>query len=86
MDVEVTHSAREFDVVVAGAGPAGLSAGLAMAYNGLSAAIIGPRADSSDGRTSALFQGSIDFLKTSTALELRCLPAAALAKTHRSNA
>ena len=60
------------DVVVAGAGPAGLAAGLAMAFSGLSAIVAGPKANPNDGRTSALFQGSIDFLKRIGAWDAIC--------------
>ena len=52
-----------FDVVVAGAGPAGLATGLAIAHFGLRCAVVGPKADSKDGRTAALFQGSVAFLQ-----------------------
>jgi 2-octaprenyl-6-methoxyphenol hydroxylase len=53
-----------FDVAVVGAGPAGLIAGLAMAQTDFGTAVIGPTADPLDGRTSALFQGSIELLKS----------------------
>ena len=52
-----------FDVVVVGAGPAGLIAGLACAECGLKTAVIGPVADPADGRTAALLDGSINLLK-----------------------
>lgn len=55
---------ESYDVAVVGAGPAGLVAGLAMAHVGLKTAVIGPKSDGGDGRTTALFQASIDFLKT----------------------
>ena len=53
----------DVDVAVVGAGPAGLATGLAMAELGLKAAVIGPPADPRDGRSAALFQGSIQLLK-----------------------
>lgn len=53
----------DVDVAVIGAGPAGLATGLAMAELGLRAAVIGPGADPRDGRTAALFQASVAFLK-----------------------
>ena len=53
-----------FDISVVGAGPAGLVAGLACAKAGLRTVIIGPPSNPLDGRTSALFGGSIDLLKT----------------------
>ncbi|MGL5734963.1 MAG: FAD-dependent monooxygenase, partial [Beijerinckiaceae bacterium] len=52
-----------YQVAVVGAGPAGLAAGLAFAHLGLKAAVIGPLSDANDGRTAALFQPSVDFLK-----------------------
>ncbi len=51
------------DIVVAGAGPAGLATGLAASALGLNAIVVGPRADTADGRTAALFQSSVQFLK-----------------------
>lgn len=53
----------EFDTIVVGAGPAGLAAGLAFAHCGLRCAVAGPISDPYDGRTAALFEGSISFLK-----------------------
>ncbi len=54
---------QNFDCAITGAGPAGLAAGLACAEMGLATAVIGPRADPRDGRTAALFQSSVQFLK-----------------------
>jgi 2-octaprenyl-6-methoxyphenol hydroxylase len=54
---------NEFEVVVVGAGPSGLLAGLCCAAANLQTAIIGPRADSRDGRTAALLNGSVNLLK-----------------------
>lgn len=53
----------QFDVAVVGAGPAGLIAGHAAAYFGLSTAVLGPAANPADGRTAALFAGSVRLLK-----------------------
>ena len=53
----------DFDVIVAGAGPAGLVTALACAEMGLATAIAGPPADPRDGRTAALFQASVQLLK-----------------------
>jgi 2-octaprenyl-6-methoxyphenol hydroxylase len=53
-----------FDICVVGAGPAGLVAGLACAKAGLRTVIVGPPSNPRDARTSALFGGSIDLLKT----------------------
>jgi 2-octaprenyl-6-methoxyphenol hydroxylase len=52
-----------FDIAVAGAGPAGLAAGLAVAHAGLRTVVIGPPSAIQDRRTSALFGGSIELLK-----------------------
>ncbi|RUO99019.1 FAD-dependent monooxygenase [Hyphomicrobium sp.] len=52
-----------FDIAVAGAGPAGLAAGLAAAKSGLRTVVIGPPPSIKDRRTSALFGGSIELLK-----------------------
>ena len=56
------HNQRS-DIVVAGAGPAGLATGLAAAALGLRVTVVGPRADPADGRTAALFDSSVQFLK-----------------------
>lgn len=53
----------QFDSIVVGAGPAGLATGLALAHCGLTCAVAGPVSDPYDGRTAALFEGSISFLK-----------------------
>jgi 2-octaprenyl-6-methoxyphenol hydroxylase len=53
----------DFEAAVVGAGPAGLATGLALAEMGFKTAVIGPAADRHDGRSAALFQGSVDFLK-----------------------
>lgn len=51
------------EAAVVGAGPAGLAAGLALAEMGFKTSVIGPVSDPRDGRSAALFQGSVDFLK-----------------------
>lgn len=56
-------SIEPIDAAVVGAGPAGLIAGLSLAATGIKTAVLGPLADPHDGRTSALFQGSIELLK-----------------------
>jgi 2-octaprenyl-6-methoxyphenol hydroxylase len=53
----------DFDVVVAGAGPAGLAAGLSAAHLGLTTAVAGPPASRTDARSAALFEGSIRLLQ-----------------------
>ncbi len=52
-----------FDVIVAGAGPAGLVTALACTEMGLATAIAGPPAGSRDGRSAALFQASVQLLQ-----------------------
>ena len=54
---------KTFDIAVIGAGPAGLAAALAMANFGLKTVVIAPPTNMQDGRTAALFSGSIEFLK-----------------------
>ncbi|MEM7620102.1 MAG: UbiH/UbiF family hydroxylase [Pseudomonadota bacterium] len=61
------------DVIVVGAGPAGLSIAIALAQNGINVICTGPQAfclhtdedahTSLDTRTTALFSGSVDYLK-----------------------
>ena len=51
------------DVVVVGGGPAGLGAAIAIAETGVRAALIARRAPYADNRTTALLDGSVDFLR-----------------------
>ena len=56
----------EFDIVVAGRGPAGLAAAAALACNGARVAVVAPAAPANsreDTRTAALFRGSLALLK-----------------------
>jgi 2-octaprenyl-6-methoxyphenol hydroxylase len=55
-------STHAFDVLVAGNGPAGLTAALAMADAGFSVAIAGPKRTGKDGRTTALMVPAIALL------------------------
>ncbi len=55
---------RQFDIAVVGAGLAGNLAALALADSGRSVALIAPPARAADGRTTALMDQSIAFLKT----------------------
>ena len=52
-----------FDIVVVGGGPAGLAAAIAVAETGANAALIARRAPYADNRTTALLDGSVDFLQ-----------------------
>ncbi|MBS9720523.1 UbiH/UbiF family hydroxylase [Tianweitania sp. BSSL-BM11] len=49
-------------ILVAGAGPAGLIAALAMAKAGFDVSLIGPEAGASDARTTALMAPALDYL------------------------
>jgi 2-octaprenyl-6-methoxyphenol hydroxylase len=55
---------RQFDIAVVGAGLAGSLAALAFAESGRSVVLIAPPARAGDGRTTALMDQSIAFLKT----------------------
>lgn len=56
-------SDRAFDAAVVGAGAVGLAAALALAGDGFRVALIGRPDATADGRTVALFDGSIRFLE-----------------------
>ena len=54
---------NEFKAIVSGAGPAGLAAAILLAIDGVKTAIVAPASQSSDPRTVALMQPSMQFLK-----------------------
>ena len=71
-----------FDVAVVGAGPAGLSAAIALSAAGLNTALVARRAPYSDNRTTALLGASVDFLN-SLGVWPRCQDQAAALKVMR---
>jgi len=58
------RGAASAEVVVAGAGPAGLTAAIVLASAGVPTALIAPRAGATDNRTTALLAGSVAALTT----------------------
>lgn len=69
---------RQFDIAIVGAGLAGSLAALALADSGRSVALIAPPTRAADGRTTALMDQSIAFLKTLDLWEAIASHAAAL--------
>lgn len=69
---------RQFDIAIVGAGLAGSLAALALADSGRSVALIAPPTRAADGRTTALMDQSIAFLKTLGLWEAIASHAAAL--------
>lgn len=61
MDAKSTH---DFDILVAGAGAAGLAAAIALAQRGWRTAICGPRDLKAGTRTVALFESQLRFFET----------------------
>ena len=59
----------ETDIVVAGTGPAGLLAALALEARGFSVALVGPEVNLSDRRTTALMRPQLEFLDKLSLLE-----------------
>ncbi|MGO4705297.1 UbiH/UbiF family hydroxylase [Microvirga sp. 2MCAF38] len=54
---------RNFDIVIVGAGAVGLAAALSFARDGFKTALVGSLESRRDGRTVALFDGSVRFLE-----------------------
>ncbi len=54
---------NEFDVIVAGAGPVGSIAAIALAREGFSVALVGPQPKGDDRRTTALMMPALDYLE-----------------------
>ena len=59
----VNESARSFAAVVVGGGPVGLTTALLLARHGLETALVAPRSQGEDARTSALMEGSVALLR-----------------------
>jgi len=72
----MSEAVREVEVVVVGAGPAGLAAAVALASAGVETALVAPAARPDDWRTSALLAGSVEFLRSIAAWD-RLAPFAA---------
>jgi 2-octaprenyl-6-methoxyphenol hydroxylase len=72
----------KFETIVVGGGPAGLTAAIAMAAQGLPVALVGKRPARPDNRTTALLGGSVTALETLCVWEL-CAAHSAPLKTMR---
>jgi 2-octaprenyl-6-methoxyphenol hydroxylase len=65
----------QYEVVVVGAGPAGLAAALGIARQGVRVAVVAPKPGPADTRTAALFTGSLSLLRSLGAWEDCCASA-----------
>ena len=65
----------QYEVVVVGAGPAGLAAALGIARQGVRVAVVAPKTGAADTRTAALFTGSLSLLRSLGAWEDCCASA-----------
>jgi 2-octaprenyl-6-methoxyphenol hydroxylase len=54
----------EYDVLIAGTGPVGLIAALAFADAGFHTALVGPKASTEDGRTTAIMDPAVRYLES----------------------
>ncbi len=59
----MSHSSKTFDLLIAGAGLAGLTVAYMAARAGFSIALVAPRGAGADARTTALLQSSVDILE-----------------------
>lgn len=73
---------EKFNVAIIGAGLAGLTAANALCKLGLSIALVAPKADFADGRSTALLANSVDYLKELDVWD-KALPKAAAMSTMR---